>query len=130
MNAHAHRVAGQRLPRLDGVGKVTGKHVYAADFTLPGMLFGKVLRSRRPHALIRKLDVSRAAVIPGVRGIITAADIPAVRFGQAVRDTSVLALDRVLFAGHPIAAVAATSLEIAEQAIAAIEVEFEDLKPR
>jgi CO/xanthine dehydrogenase Mo-binding subunit len=127
MNAYAHRVAGQRLPRLDGVGKVTGKHVYAADFTLPGMLFGKVLRSRRPHALIRKLDVSRAAVIPGVRGIITAADIPAVRFGQAVRDTSVLALDRVLFAGHPIAAVAATSLEIAEQAIAAIEVEFEDL---
>jgi CO/xanthine dehydrogenase Mo-binding subunit len=127
MNAPTRRVAGQRLPRLDGVGKVTGKHVYAADFTLPGMLFGKVLRSHRPHALIRKLDVSRAAVIPGVRGIITAADIPAVRFGQAVRDTSVLALDRVLFAGHPIAAVAATSLEIAEQAIAAMEVEFEDL---
>jgi CO/xanthine dehydrogenase Mo-binding subunit len=127
MNARAHRVAGQRLPRLDGVGKVTGKHVYAADFTLPGMLFGKVLRSRRPHALIRKLDVSRAAAIPGLRGIITAADIPAVRFGQAVRDTSVFALDRVLFAGHPIAAVAATSLEIAEQAIAAIDVEFEDL---
>jgi CO/xanthine dehydrogenase Mo-binding subunit len=127
MNAHARRVAGQRLPRLDGIGKVTGKHVYAADFTLPGMLFGRVLRSHRPHALIRKLDVSRAAAIPGVRGIITAADIPAVRFGQAVRDTSVFALDRVLFAGHPIAAVAATSLEIAEQAIAAIDVEFEDL---
>ena len=127
MNAHTHRVAGQRLPRLDGIGKVTGKHVYAADFTLPGMLFGKVLRSHRPHALIRKLDVSRAAAIPGVRGIITAADIPAVRFGQAVRDTSVFALDRVLFAGHPVAAVAATSLEIAEQAIAAINVEFEDL---
>jgi CO/xanthine dehydrogenase Mo-binding subunit len=127
MNAHSRRVAGRRLPRLDGIGKVTGKHVYAADFTLPGMLFGKVLRSHRPHALIRKLDVSRAAAIPGVRGIITAADIPAVRFGQAVRDTSVFALDRVLFAGHPIAAVAATSLEIAEQAIAAIDVEFEDL---
>jgi CO/xanthine dehydrogenase Mo-binding subunit len=127
MNAHTHRVVGQRLPRLDGIGKVTGKHVYAADFTLPGMLFGKVLRSHRAHALIRKLDVSRAAAIPGVRGIITAADIPAVRFGQAVRDTSVFALDRVLFAGHPIAAVAATSLEIAEQAIAAIDVEFEDL---
>jgi CO/xanthine dehydrogenase Mo-binding subunit len=127
MNAHTRRVAGQRLPRLDGIGKVTGKHVYAADFTLPGMLFGKVLRSHRPHALIRKLDVSRAAAIPGVRGIITAADIPAVRFGQAVRDTSVFALDRVLFAGHPIAAVAATSLEVAEQAIAAIDVEFEDL---
>ena len=127
MKAHTCRVVGQRLPRLDGIGKVTGKHVYAADFTLPGMLFGKVLRSHRPHALIRKLDISRAAAIPGVRGIITAADIPAVRFGQAVRDTSVFALDRVLFAGHPIAAVAATSLEIAEQAIAAIDVEFEDL---
>ena len=127
MNTHTRRVAGQRLPRLDGIGKVTGKHVYAADFTLPGMLFGKVLRSHRAHALIRKLDVSRAAAIPGVRGIITSADIPAVRFGQAVRDTSVFALDRVLFAGHPIAAVAATSLEIAEQAIAAIDVEFEDL---
>ena len=127
MNTHTRRVAGQRLPRLDGIGKVTGKHVYAADFTLPGMLFGKVLRSHRAHALIRKLDVSRAAAISGVRGIIAAADIPAVRFGQAVRDTSVFALDRVLFAGHPIAAVAATSLEIAEQAIAAIDVEFEDL---
>jgi CO/xanthine dehydrogenase Mo-binding subunit len=127
MNTHTRRVAGHRLPRLDGIGKVTGKHVYAADFTLPGMLFGKVLRSHRAHALIRKLDVSRAAAIPGVRGIITSADIPAVRFGQAVRDTSVFALDRVLFAGHPIAAVAATSLEIAEQAIAAIAVEFEDL---
>ena len=101
MNAHNRRVAGQRLPRLDGIGKVTGKHVYAADFTLPGMLFGKVLRSRRAHALIRKLDISRAAAIPGVRGIITSADIPAVRFGQAVRDTSVFALDRVLFAIEP-----------------------------
>ena len=127
MNAHPHRVAGRRLPRLDGIGKVTGKHVYAADFALPGMLYGKVLRSRRPHALIRKLDTSRVAAMPGVRGIITAADIPAVRFGQAVRDTTVFALDRVLFAGHPIAAVAATTLEIAERAIEAIEVEFEDL---
>jgi CO/xanthine dehydrogenase Mo-binding subunit len=127
MNTHPRRVVGQRLPRLDGIGKVTGKHVYAADFTLPGMLFGKVLRSHRAHALIRKLDISRAAAIPGVRGIIASADIPAVRFGQAVCDTSVFALDRVLFAGHPIAAVAATSLEIAEQAIAAIDVEFEDL---
>ena len=127
MNTHTRRVAGHRLPRLDGIGKVTGKHVYAADFTLPGVLFGKVLRSHRAHALMRKLDVSRAAAIPGVRGIITSADIPAVRFGQAVRDTSVFALDRVLFAGHPIAAVAASSLEIAEQAIAAIAVEFEDL---
>ena len=63
MNTHPRRVVGQSLPRLDGIGKVTGKHVYAADFTLPGMLFGKVLRSHRAHALMRKLDVSRAAAI-------------------------------------------------------------------
>lgn len=127
MSARNFRVAGRRLARMDGIGKVTGKHVYAADFTLPGMLFGKVLRSTRAHASIKRLDTSRAAAIPGVRAIITAADIPLVRFGQAVRDTTVFALDRVLFAGHPIAAVAAISLEIAEQALAAIDVDFEDL---
>lgn len=127
MSARKYRVAGHRLARMDGIGKVTGKHVYAADFSLPGMLVGKVLRSPRAHARIKHLDTTRAAAIPGVRAIITAADVPAVRFGQAVRDTTVFALDRVLFVGHPIAAVAATSLEIAEQALAAIEVEFEDL---
>lgn len=121
------RVAGQRLKRLDGVGKVTGKHTYAADFSLPGLLVGKVFRSTRPHALIKRLDTSKALTIPGVRAVITAQDIPAVRFGGAVRDTTVFALDRVLFVGHPIAAVAAISLEAAEQALAAIEVEFEDL---
>ena len=127
MSAREFRVAGRRLPRMDGIGKVTGKHVYAADFTLAGMLFGKILRSARAHALIRRLDTSRAAAMPGVRAVITAADIPAVRFGQAVRDTTVFALDRVLFIGHPIAAVAAVSLEIAERALATIDVEYEDL---
>ena len=127
MSAREFRVAGRRLPRMDGIGKVTGKHVYAADFTLAGMLFGKILRSARAHALSRRLDTSRAAAMPGVRAVITAADIPAVRFGQAVRDTTVFALDRVLFIGHPIAAVAAVSLEIAERALATIDVEYEDL---
>lgn len=127
MSARKYRVAGHRLARMDGIGKVTGKHVYAADFKLPGMLHGKVLRSPRAHALIKKLDTSRAAAIPGVRGILTSADIPAVRYGQAVRDTTVFARDRVLFTGHAIAAVAATSLEAAERALAAIEVEYEDL---
>ena len=92
-----------------------------------GVLLGRCFRGHRPRALIPQLDISRAPLSAGVRGIVTAADIAGVRFGQAVRDTSVFALDRVLFAGHPIAAVAATSLEIAEQAIAAIDVEFEDL---
>src|SRR5579883_1676098 len=127
MGTLEHRTAGRRLPRIDGIGKVTGKHVYAADFALPGMLFGKVLRSPVPHAMIRRLDVSRARALPGVKAVITAADIPPVRFCQVVKDTTVLATDRVLFVGHPIAAVAATTLELAEAALAAIDIEFEAL---
>jgi len=127
MGTLEHRIAGRRLPRLDGVGKVTGKHIYAADFALPGMLFGKVLRSSVPHASIKRLETRRALGLSGVKAVITAADIPAVCFGQAVKDTTVFAADRVRFVGHPIAAVAATSLELAEKALAAIEVEFAPL---
>ena len=127
MGSLEQRIAGRRLPRPDGIGKVTGKHIYAADFALPGMLFGKVFRSPVAHALIKRLETRRALALPGVKAVITAAEIPAVRFGQAVKDTTVLATDRVRFAGHPIAAVAATSLECAEDALAAIEVEFAPL---
>lgn len=122
-----HAVTGRRVPRLDGVAKVTGRHVYGADFALPGMLYGKVLRSRVAHARIVRIDTSRARTMPGVRAVLTAADVPDVRYGNAVRDMTVFATDRVLFAGHPIAGVAARSLEIAEQALAAIEVEFAPL---
>jgi CO/xanthine dehydrogenase Mo-binding subunit len=127
MGRHDHRVAGRRLPRIDGVGKVTGKAVYAADFALPGMLYGRVLRGRLPHARIRRLDLSKALAMPGVRAVIGAADIPPVRFGQAVKDMVVFAADRVWYVGQAIAAVAATTLEIADQALAAIEVEYEPL---
>jgi CO/xanthine dehydrogenase Mo-binding subunit len=127
MGALGYRNLGRRLPRIDGIGKVTGRHIYAADFALPGMLFGKVLRSPSPHATIKRLDVSRARAIPGVKAVITAADIPSVRFGQAVKDTTVFATDRVRFAGHAIAAVAASTLEIAEQARAAIEIDLAPL---
>jgi CO/xanthine dehydrogenase Mo-binding subunit len=120
-------VIGLRLPRLDGVPKVTGRHVYATDIALPGMLFGKVLRSTHAHARIRGIDVSRARALPGVRGIITMADIPNVLHGFAVRDTTVFASDTVRFVGHPVAAIAATNLEIAEQAMAAIDVDYEPL---
>ena len=94
------RVAGKRLSRLDGVGKVTGSHVYAADFVLPGMLFGKVLRSPHAHARIVRLDVARARALPGVRCVMTAADLPAIRFGTAVKDRPVLAHGEVRFAGR------------------------------
>jgi CO/xanthine dehydrogenase Mo-binding subunit len=127
MSSHQHRVAGKRLNRLDGIGKVTGKHVYAADFALPGMLFGKVLRSSEPHARIVRLDVSHAQAMAGVRTVLTAKDIPQIRFGTAIKDRSVFAEDVVRFQGEAIAAVAATSLEIAEAAVRAIEIDYEKL---
>lgn len=127
MSRNEFRVAGQRLTRLDGVGKVVGKHVYAADFGLPGMLFGSVLRSRLPHARIKRIDVAAARAIPGVRAVITAADIPVTLYGQAIKDMTVFATERVLFAGHAIAAVAADTLEAAEAGVAAIVLELEEL---
>jgi CO/xanthine dehydrogenase Mo-binding subunit len=127
MSRNEYRVAGQRLPRIDGIGKVAGKHVYAADFALPGMLFGRVLRSRSPHAHIKRIDVASARAIPGVRAVITAKDIPATRYGQAIKDMTVFATERVLFAGHAIAAVAADTLEAAEAALSAIVVELQEL---
>lgn len=127
MRANRNLVAGQRLPRLDGAPKVTGRFVYGADFALPGTLYGKVLRSQVPHARIVRIDTGRARAMPGVRAVITAADIPATRFGNAIKDQTVFATDTIRFLGHPLAAIAATSVEAAEQALAAIEVEVEAL---
>src|SRR5579863_5635068 len=101
-------VAGRRLPRLDAPAKVTGSQVYGADIALPGMLWGKLLRSPLPSAAIRRVDPSPALAIDGVRAVLTAADIPPVRYGPAVKDMSALARDRVRYIGEPIAAVAAT----------------------
>jgi len=120
-------VVGHRLPRLDAPAKVTGTQTYGTDVILPGMLYGKLFRSPVPHALIRRLDVRPALAIAGVRAVITAADIPNTRYGPAVKDMPALATDRVRYIGEPVAAVAATSVEIAERAVAAIEAEFEPL---
>jgi CO/xanthine dehydrogenase Mo-binding subunit len=120
-------MTGDRAARLDGVGKVTGEALYVMDFALPGMLHGAVLRSPHPHALIRAIDTAPARGMPGVRAVLCAADIPAVRIGQAVRDNAVFATDRVRFAGQPVAAVAATTLAEARAALAAIRVDYETL---
>jgi CO/xanthine dehydrogenase Mo-binding subunit len=127
MSTYERRVAGKRLKRIDGIGKVTGKHVYAADFALPGMLFGKILRSTEAHARIVRLDVSKAAALPGVRCVLTANDIPQIRFGTAIKDRTMFAEGEVRFRGEAIAAVAATSLEVAEAAVRAIEIEYQTL---
>jgi CO/xanthine dehydrogenase Mo-binding subunit len=125
----ATRVVGRSLPRMDAPGKVTGSAVYGADFTLPGMLHGRVLRSREPHARLVSIDTRRAACLPGIRAVITAADIPEVSYGGSVKDEQVFARDRIRFAGQPLAAVAATSPEAAAAALAAIEVACEPLPP-
>jgi len=121
------RVVGKSLARVDAPGKVSGTAVYAADFALPGMLCGKVLRSTLPHARIVRLDVTRAKAVPGVRAVIAAADVPDVRYGGGLKDETVFARDKVRYVGQPVAAVAAATPEAAEAGLAAIDVVYEPL---
>jgi CO/xanthine dehydrogenase Mo-binding subunit len=121
------RTVGKRVPRVDARAKVTGTAVFAADFSLPGTLHGRIVRSSRPHARILAIDTGRAAALPGVRAVIAAADIPDVRYGGALKDETVFASDRVRYVGQPSAALAATSQAAAEAAAAAIEVRYEPL---
>ena len=120
-------VVGKSLPRFDAPGKVTGTAVYAADFALPGMLVGKVFRSTQAHARIVSLHVGRARALPGVRAVIGAADVPEVRYGGGLKDETIFAAGKVRYVGQPVAAVAATTPEAAEAALAAIEVVYEPL---
>jgi CO/xanthine dehydrogenase Mo-binding subunit len=113
--------------RVDGPLKVSGSAVYAGDVRLPGLLVGVALRSPVPHARITRLDVSAARSMPGVRAVLTAADLPVPRIGRAIRDMPVLAIDTVRFLGEKIAVVAADSREAAEAAIAVMELEYEEL---
>src|SRR3989475_12056771 len=110
------RVVGKSLPRMDGAGKVTGTAVYAADFALPGMLVGKVFRSAEPHARIMRLDTARARALPGVRAVMTAADVPDVRYGGALKDETGFAPSKGRYVGQPGAARGGTTPEDAEGA--------------
>ncbi|MEE8394687.1 MAG: xanthine dehydrogenase family protein molybdopterin-binding subunit, partial [bacterium] len=132
------KVIGTRPIRHDGEDKVTGRAIYGADVAFPDQLHGKVLRSPHPHARIVSIDTSRAEALPGVEAIITNADFP--RLEEKVVDTGegtenlkymsdrILAGAKVLFKGHPIAAVAANDPWIAEEACGLIEVKYEKLK--
>ncbi|MDO8484045.1 MAG: xanthine dehydrogenase family protein molybdopterin-binding subunit [Candidatus Limnocylindrales bacterium] len=115
--------------RDDGPDKVTGRTQYVGDRVMPGMLFAAHLESQVPHGLIRSVDTTAAKQIPGVRAVLTGADIEPIRFGRRLQDRPVLVADRVRFIGDRIAAVAADTLEIAEAAVAAIEVEIDELPP-
>jgi CO/xanthine dehydrogenase Mo-binding subunit len=123
----AYTTIGKSLPRIEGVGKVTGETRYAADLPFEGLLWAKALRSPIPHGRIVKIDTSKASALPGVRAVLTGADVPDVFVGTRVKDQPVLATDRVRFVGDAVAAVAAQSEEIAENAITLIDVEYEEL---
>jgi CO/xanthine dehydrogenase Mo-binding subunit len=119
---------GQPVPRVEGPAKVTGTEQYAADVALPGTLWCKVLRSPLPHARIVSIDTVRAKALPGVHAVLTAADLPPdTRIGRRMRDMFVLATDRVRFVGDRVAAVAAESPDVAEEAANLIAVEYEEL---
>ena len=133
-----YKVVGTRPIRHDGADKVTGKALYGADVQLPGMLHGKVLRSPHAHARIRSIDTSKAELRPGVKAVATHRDLAVAsdRITEVGEDSllslkylsdSTLAADKVLFKGHPVAAVAAASPHDAEEALALINVDYEVL---
>src|SRR5688500_8479907 len=118
---------GLSIPRPDGPEKVTGQVQYVADIKPKGMLHAKLLRSPHAHARIVKIDTSKAKALPGVRAVLTARDIPELKHKAPTRAHAVLAIDRVVFAGQPVAAVAADEVAIAEEALDLIEVQYEVL---
>ena len=133
----AFKWVGTRPVRPDGVPKVTGAAKFGADYHLPGMLYGKVLRSPHAHARIRSIDTSRAAALPGVKAVMTGADLPdhpfqyigpsrlSVNFWHITRN--IMAREKALYEGHAVAAVAAISMSIANRALALIDVDYEVL---
>ena len=131
------KVIGTRPIRHDGVDKVTGRARYGADISLPGMLHAKVLRSPHAHARIKSIDAAAALALPGVKAVITGQDLPELASGiyqmgeipinPRYLSMNILARDKVLYNGHAVAVVAATSPHIAEEALALIKVEYEVL---
>jgi len=123
------KVVGTNPIKHDGLDKVLGRAKFGADAYLPGMLYGKILRSPHAHAIIKSIDTSKAEALPGVKAVITAADFPDLPQGTGWGDMSrtTIAREKALFDGHPVAAVAATSEQIAKRACKLIEVDYEVL---
>ena len=131
-----NRWIGKRTIRPDGADKVTGRAAFGADFSLPGMLWGKVLRSPHPHAIIKSINLEKAAALPGVKAVMSGADLVAFPLDKPVMvgpadmrfvSRNVMARDKALYAGHAVAAVAAVSAKIAQDALALIVVDYEVL---
>ena len=136
--AKEHKYLGSRSHKVDGLDKVTGNSQFGADLVLPGMLHGKILRSPHAHALIKSINTSKAAARPGVMAVVTGADFPNLAkgtlacvgkrtFEMSYLSRVVMAREKVHFHGQPVAAVAAKTLQEAEDALGFIEVEYEPL---
>jgi carbon-monoxide dehydrogenase large subunit len=123
----SYTVVGQPVPRVDNTGKVTGEARYTSDILLPGTLWAKTLRSPYAHARIVRLETSKAEKAPGVRAVLTGNDVRGILYGRRYRDILVLAQDSVRFMGERVVAVAADTLEQAEQAVDLIEVQYQEL---
>jgi CO/xanthine dehydrogenase Mo-binding subunit len=123
------RPVGESVTRLDAREKVTGEAQFADDIQFgPGLLHARVKRSPHPHALIKAIDVSRAVALPGVKAVVTGADTPGL-MGLYLKDRHIFCRDRVRYVGDPVAAVAATTEELAEKALDLIDVTYEVLEP-
>jgi CO/xanthine dehydrogenase Mo-binding subunit len=118
---------GAPVAQIHGPEKVTGRTRFAADVALPGLLWGKILRSPHPHARIRRIDASAAWRVPGVKAVVTGQDAPGLLMGKVLRDMPVLCWDRVRYIGDRVAAVAAETPDAAEEALTRIEVDYEVL---
>ncbi len=123
---------GQNVPVADAQERVTGQAHYVLNLELPGLLTGRILRSPHPHARVVRVDVSRAARLPGVLAVLSRADLEnqtaiCPRYGRVYRDQTIVAIDRVRFVGEPVAAVAAVDDDVAAEVLDLIEVEYEPL---
>jgi len=127
-----YSVVGKSLPRKDDFLRATGRAMYTSDLSLPGMLYGKILRSPYPHARILNIDTRKAEKLFGVKKVVTGKDTPGVKYGVVgifpqTFDEYGLTIDKVRYIGDEVAAVAAISEDIAEEALDLIEVEYEEL---
>lgn len=121
------QVLGVPSPRVEGEEKVGGTAIYAVDVTLPGMLWVKVLRSPVAHGTVKRIDVSKAAALPGVRTILTGQDLGGMKIGKKIIDMPLLADGVVRYVGEKVAAVAAETEAPAEEAVALLDADYEEL---
>lgn len=127
MSENTNQPVGKSVPRVDAFEKVTGAATFVDDLQFgPGLLYGKIVRSKVPHAIIKRIDTSKALAYPGVKAVVTGEDTPK-PFGLYLKDRTIYVRDRVRYVGDTIAGVVAISEEIAEKAAELIEIEYEEL---